>query len=61
MAEKQKKKEISEFKNFPEFLAQYQAKKTLQQVFIYVSKTRFEFDLVTETYRTELTSSGEPL
>ena len=62
MAEKQaKKKEITEFKNFPEFLAQYQAKKSLQQVFIYVSTDSFEFDLVTETYRAELTSSGEPL
>lgn len=62
MAEKQaKKKEITEFKNFPEFLAQYQAKKSLPQVFIYVSTDSFEFDLVTETYRNELTTSGEPL
>jgi DNA polymerase-3 subunit delta len=62
MAEKQaKKKEITEFKNFPEFLAQYQAKKSLPQVFIYVSTDSFEFDLITETYRNELTTSGEPL
>ena len=58
MAEKQaKKKEITEFKNFPEFLAQYQAKKSLPQVFIYVSTDSFEFDLITETYPYMIISS----
>lgn len=61
MAEKQaKKKEITEFKNFPEFISEYQAKKNLPQVFIYVSLDSFEFDLITDTYRNELQNSGNP-
>ena len=61
MAEKQaKKKEITEYKNIHEFTSDYQSKKTLPQVLIYVSLDSFEFDLLTDIYRTDLMNSGDP-
>lgn len=58
MAEKQvKKKEIQEFKNYSEFVT-HASTGFLPGIFIYTSLDSFEFDLVTDTYRTLMAKNG---